>query len=107
MNDRHYVISLSTSRKYLFTVLNSKVEPSEIKLEDPDDIVERTVVINVIDIQRGRLIAGITAQNCKNMLGITKKKIQKLMNEITYVHYDEQHHEVITGHEDGGFIVWF
>lgn len=34
------------------------------------------------------------------------KKYEKLMNSITYVYYDEQRHEVITGHDNGSVVIW-
>jgi hypothetical protein len=33
--------------------------------------------------------------------------MERLMNEITQVYYDEAQHEVVTGHEDGSFVIWY
>ena len=34
------------------------------------------------------------------------KKLERLMNQITYVYYDELRHEIVTGHENGSVIIW-
>lgn len=66
------------------------------------------VIINVIDIQKGRLIAEIRAGvNKKNQhIKMQSRKYERLVNQITYVFYDEQRHEVVTGHENGSVIIW-
>jgi len=37
---------------------------------------------------------------------LSQKKMEKLMNTITYVFYDEVRHEIVTGHESGSFVIW-
>lgn len=66
------------------------------------------MIINVIDIQKGKLIAEINANvdKMKNNLKISPKKMEKLMNEISYVYYDEIRHEIISGHESGSIVIW-
>jgi hypothetical protein len=65
-------------------------------------------VINVIDVQKGRLVAEIRANlNKKNPhIKMPSKKLERLMNQITYVYYDELRHEIVTGHENGSVIIW-
>jgi len=41
-----------------------------------------------------------------NNLKLSPKKMEKLMNEISYVYYDEIRHEIITGHESGSIVIW-
>jgi hypothetical protein len=37
---------------------------------------------------------------------MTPKKMERLMNQVTYVYYDEIRHEIITGHENGSIVLW-
>lgn len=69
------------------------------------------MVINVIDIQKGKLIAEVRTSSSskghqRNNLKIPAKKMEKLMNTITYVFYDEVRHEIVTGHESGSVVIW-
>lgn len=32
--------------------------------------------------------------------------MERLMNTITYVFYDELRHEIVTGHESGSIVIW-
>lgn len=32
--------------------------------------------------------------------------MEKLMNSITFIYYDELRHEIITGHETGSIVIW-
>ncbi|CDW78445.1 UNKNOWN [Stylonychia lemnae] len=144
IQERNYVISLSTSRRFLFTVIKEEQLPanqnnlenpenphhgillqaqslttssnrvltpnqtslrSNINIEPPKKSTD--VIINVIDIQKGKLISEIRASTSKkNNLKLSPKKFEKLMNTITYVFYDELRHEVITGHESGSVVIW-
>lgn len=67
----------------------------------------KDIVINVIDIQKGKLISEIrVCTGKKNSLKLPQKKMEKIMNTITYVFYDEKRHEIVTGHENGSIVLW-
>eukprot|EP00347_Sterkiella_histriomuscorum_P015915 403355201 len=152
IQDRNYVISLSTSRKYLFTVIKQEQLPNlpvnqnqNNQIENPENLIQQQqlvlqtqnltasnnrvttpiqaslrqqsnsqqsqkstdVIISVIDIQKGRLVSEIRVETGKkNSLKLNPKKMEKLMNIVTYVFYDEIRHEIITGHESGSIVLW-
>lgn len=61
----------------------------------------------MLDIQKGKLLATICATTnaaCNSKL--TQKKLEKLMNQISFVYYDELRHEIVTGHENGSIVIW-
>jgi hypothetical protein len=67
----------------------------------------KDIVINVIDIQKGKLVSEIRVGTGKrNSLKLPQKKMEKIMNTITYVFYDELRHEIVTGHESGSIVLW-
>ncbi|TNV79915.1 hypothetical protein FGO68_gene6305 [Halteria grandinella] len=87
------VINLSTSRRYLFTVLKDdplpspeNPESSELSFSSPSQQSR----IKVIDLQTGKEIGEMACP----------------WGEISYVHYIEGRHQMITGHSDGGLMIW-
>ena len=62
----------------------------------------------VIDIQKGKVICQINAThpNTAKALKMSEKKLEKLMNIITYLHYDETRHSIVSGHENGSIVIW-
>ena len=48
------------------------------------------VIINVIDIQKGTLITSLNPMRQNNgKSGLSSKKLEKLMNSISFIYYDE------------------
>lgn len=78
------------------------IQVSNPPSEDPD------IFINVLDITKGRHIARISCLRSteESNLGLTLQELKHLMNEMSFVYYDESHHEIITGHEDGSLVIW-
>ena len=65
------------------------------------------VTINVLDIQRGKVIAELRPMERTSLKSqIAPKKLEKLMNSISYIHFDEARNEIITGHENGSVVLW-
>ncbi len=76
--------------------------------EGKSPIYTSEVSIKVIDIAKSLVIAEVEPQLGKsNQLSLAYGQFEKLVNEITYVYYDENNHEIITGHEDGSLVIWF
>ena len=64
----------------------------------PKEREELSMKINVIEIQRGQLIAVIRAPT---------DFLKASMRTISYIYYDERQHEVYTGHQDGSIHLWY
>ena len=64
--------------------------------------------IKILDIAQCSLVAEVQPQlGRSNLLHLGYAQFEKLVNEITYVYYDEARLELVTGHEDGTVVLWF
>ena len=97
-NDKNYVISLSASRKYLFLLADDEGEETSPDSSWPNEPADEGMKINVVEIMRGQLIAEIRPP---------PQFSKATMKGVSYIYYDERHHELYTGHADGTIHLWY